>query len=134
VTDVIRGDDLIPSTPRQLLLYRALGLQPPRFTHVPLVVGPDGRRLAKRHGDTRLGALREAGVSSSALLGLLAFSCGWCADIAPVAVTDLLDRFRLASIPHEPFVLTPALLSKIGRGNEEPEANGRGKGPASHDL
>lgn len=53
VTEVVRGDDLIPSTPRQLLLYSALGLTPPSFAHVPLVVGEDGRRLAKRHGDTR---------------------------------------------------------------------------------
>src|SRR5438093_46161 len=64
VTEVIRGDDLVPSTPRQLLLYRALGLTPPRFIHVPLVVGPDGRRLAKRHGDTRLQTLRDAGVTA----------------------------------------------------------------------
>src|SRR5207248_3189267 len=68
VTEVVRGDDLIPSTPRQLLLYRALGLAAPRFVHVPLVVGPDGRRLAKRHGDSRLATLRAAGVKSEALL------------------------------------------------------------------
>ena len=56
VTDVVRGDDLLDSTPRQMLLYRALGMADriPRYTHLPLVVGPDGRRLAKRHGDTRL--------------------------------------------------------------------------------
>src|SRR5436190_1671390 len=77
VTEVVRGDDLVPSTPRQLLLYRALGLTAPAFAHVPLVVGPDGRRLAKRHGDTRLAALRAAGVSAERLLGLLAWSCGW---------------------------------------------------------
>ena len=77
VTEVVRGDDLVPSTPRQLLLYEALGLRPPRFVHVPLVVGPDGRRLAKRHGDTRLSALRAAGVTAERLLGLLAWSCGW---------------------------------------------------------
>ena len=57
ITEVVRGDDLVPSTPRQILLYEALGLTPPRFVHVPLVVGPDGRRLAKRHGDTRLATL-----------------------------------------------------------------------------
>ena len=50
VTQVIRGDDLVPSTPRQILLYRALGWAPPAFGHVPLAVGPDGRRLAKRDG------------------------------------------------------------------------------------
>ncbi len=52
VTEVLRADDLLPSTPRQLLLYRALGLVAPQFAHVPLVVGKDGLRLAKRHGDT----------------------------------------------------------------------------------
>src|SRR5260370_1051991 len=77
VTEVVRGDDLVPSTPRQLLLYQGLALTPPAFVHVPLVVGPDGRRLAKRHGDTRLAALRAAGVRPEALLGLLAWSCGW---------------------------------------------------------
>jgi glutamyl-tRNA synthetase len=110
VTEVVRGDDLIPSTPRQLLLYQALGLTPPRFVHVPLVVGPDGRRLAKRHGDTRLSALREAGVTAERLLGLLAGSCGWLAEVRPVTATELLPLFRLATIPPRPFVLTPGLL------------------------
>ena len=69
ITEVIRGDDLFPSTPRQLLLYRALGLDAAAFAHVPLVVGEDGRRLAKRHGDTRLVTLRAAGVKPEALVG-----------------------------------------------------------------
>jgi glutamyl-tRNA synthetase len=114
VTEVIRGDDLIPSTPRQLLLYRALGLSPPRFTHVPLVVGPDGRRLAKRHGDTRLSTLRAAGVSPQALVGLLAWSCGWLPESRPVTPRDLFPLFRLNSIPPQPFVQTPELLRAIG--------------------
>lgn len=114
VTEVIRGDDLIPSTPRQLLLYLALGLTPPRFVHVPLVVGSDGRRLAKRHGDTRLSALREAGVRPEMLLGLLAWSCGWIAAIEPITVGELLPRFRLETIPRAPFVLKPELLRRIG--------------------
>jgi glutamyl-tRNA synthetase len=114
VTEVVRGDDLVPSTPRQLLLYRALGLRPPRFLHVPLVVGPDGRRLAKRHGDTRLATLRQAGVTAEALLGLLAWSCGWLDRIAPVTARALLPRFRLETIPREPFVLTPERLRQIG--------------------
>lgn len=116
VTDVIRGDDLIPSTPRQLLLYHALGLPAPRFAHVPLVVGPDGRRLAKRHGDTRLSTLRKAGVQPESLLGLLAYSCGWQEKIAPITARDLLPLFRLASIPREPFVLTAERLRQIGYG------------------
>jgi glutamyl-tRNA synthetase len=115
ITEVVRGDDLISSTPRQLLLYQALRLQPPQFTHVPLVVGPDGRRLAKRHGDTRLSSLRAAGVKPEALLGLLAWSCGWIEDIAPISLPDLMPRFRISSIPNQPFVLTPELLARIGQ-------------------
>lgn len=114
VTEVVRGDDLVASTPRQLLLYRALGLAPPRFTHVPLVVGPDGRRLAKRHGDTRLAALRSAGVRAEALLGLLAWSCGWLEGIEPISARALLPRFRLDAIPPPPFVLRPELLRQLG--------------------
>jgi glutamyl-tRNA synthetase len=114
ITEVLRGDDLVPSTPRQLLLYCALHLRPPRFIHVPLVVGTDGRRLAKRHGDTRLGTLRAAGVKPEALLGLLAWSCGWLPHMEPISARDLLPRFRLEMIPPEPFVLEPALLRSIG--------------------
>jgi glutamyl-tRNA synthetase len=114
ITEVVRGDDLIPSTPRQLLLYEALGLKPPQFVHVPLVVGPDSRRLAKRHGDTRLSALREAGVKAESLIGLLAWSCGWLAQPEPIRAADLLALFRLDYIPQEPFVLTSELLRGIG--------------------
>jgi glutamyl-tRNA synthetase len=116
VTEVVRGDDLVPSTPRQLLLYRGLALTPPRFAHVPLVVGPDGRRLAKRHGDTRLSALRAAGVRPEMLLGLLACSCGWLERVEPVTARDLRPLFRLEAIPRAPFVLTPELLRRIGYG------------------
>jgi glutamyl-tRNA synthetase len=114
VTEVVRGDDLVPSTPRQLLLYGALGLTPPSFAHVPLVVGPDGRRLAKRHGDTRLASLRAAGVTAERLLGLLAWSCGWLDRAEPVTARELLPRFRLETIPPAPFVLTAELLRGIG--------------------
>jgi glutamyl-tRNA synthetase len=114
VTEVVRGDDLIPSTPRQLLLYEALNLRPPRFSHVPLVVGPDGRRLAKRHGDTRLSALRAAGVKAESLLGLLAWSCGWIEEIRPASARELLPLFRLDAVPKNPFVLTPERIRAIG--------------------
>jgi glutamyl-tRNA synthetase len=116
VTEVVRGDDLIPSTPRQLLLYEALGWTPPRFYHVPLVVGPDGRRLAKRHGDTRLASLREAGVRPGMLRGLLAWSCGWIEGVREVTLGELLGRFRMEAIPREAFVLTRELLRAIGYG------------------
>jgi glutamyl-tRNA synthetase len=114
ITEVIRGDDLVPSTPRQLLLYRALNLPPPQFTHVPLVVGPDGRRLAKRHGDTRLSVLRASGIRPEALIALLAWSCGWLSRSEPISALDLVRRFRLDAIPRDPFVMTPDLLHGIG--------------------
>lgn len=114
ITEVIRGDDLVPSTPRQLLLYRALGWTPPRFTHVPLVVGPDGRRLAKRHGDTRLATLRQAGVGPERLLGLLAWSCGWLDTIEEVTARELIAVFKRETIPPQPFVLVSELLRQIG--------------------
>jgi glutamyl-tRNA synthetase len=114
VNEVVRGDDLVSSTARQLHLYRTLDLHPPAFVHVPLVVGPDGRRLAKRHGDTRLTTLRNAGVSAERLLGLLAWSCGWLERIEPVSARELLPLFRLAAIPPAPFVLEPGLLRQIG--------------------
>jgi len=114
VTEVVRSDDLLMSTPRQLLLYEALGLRTPQFVHVPLVVGPDGRRLAKRHGDTRLAALRSAGVRHESLLGLLAWSCGWIERRETIELRELLPLFRLESIPPKPLVLQPELLKGIG--------------------
>lgn len=89
VTDVIRGDDLVPSTPRQLLLYEALGLTAPRFAHLPLVRGEDGRRLAKRHGDTRLSHYRACGVRPERVVGLLAAWSGLGAR-GDVSVRDLI--------------------------------------------
>lgn len=106
VTEVCRGDDLLPSAFRQLELYSALGWEPPRFMHVPLVIGPDGRRLAKRHGDTRISLLREKGIPAERLLGLLAWSCGWQADRCPTTIAELLLRYDAKVIPREPFVMT----------------------------
>jgi glutamyl-tRNA synthetase len=106
VTEVLRGDDLIPSTFRQIELYEFFGWQPPQFAHVPLVVGPDGRRLAKRHGDTRLSQLREAGVAPERVIGLLAQSCGLRPTAEPVRAAELLADFDLDRVNHEPWVLT----------------------------
>lgn len=81
ITDVVRGDDLLDSAARQILLYRALGLGPaPRYWHIPLVTGQDGRRLAKRHGDTRVDAYRARGVTAERIIGLAAWWCGIGAD------------------------------------------------------
>jgi glutamyl-tRNA synthetase len=106
VTEIVRGDDLIDSTPRQMLLYRALGLagHVPHYYHLPLVTGEDGRRLAKRHGDTRLASYRQRGVSPSRLLALLAKWCGMGEDVRADSAADLLKRFDLAALPRQPIV------------------------------
>ena len=114
ITEVVRGDDLLSATPRQLLLYRALGLTPPAFVHVPLVVSEEGRRLAKRHGDTRICAFRQAGVPPEKIIGLLAWWCGWASWNESLTLRDLLPRFDLRSLPHEPAVLTEKVKELLG--------------------
>lgn len=116
ITEVVRGDDLLPATPRQLLLYRALGLEPPAFVHVPLVVSADGRRLAKRHGDTRIASLRAAGVAPERVVGLLAWWCGWAAWGEELTLRDLLPRFDMGALPRGPVVLTEAVKRAFGIG------------------
>lgn len=104
ITEVVRGDDLLPSTFRQLELYEFFGYQPPTYCHVPLVVGPDGRRLAKRHGDTRLATLRAQGVAAQQLLGLLACSAGLRPTAEPTTAGDLLADFSFARLSRVPWV------------------------------
>jgi len=107
VTDVVRGRDLLDSTPRQTALYEALGMtdQIPKYWHLPLVVGTDGRRLAKRHGDTRLSYYRSMGVSTGRVLGLLARWSGMEGDSISTAA-DLLNRFDLGKMPKETIVFS----------------------------
>ena len=105
VTEVLRGDDLLVSTPRQLLLYQTLDSPPPQFTHVPLVVGPDGRRLAKRHGDTSLRRFRDDGVSAERVVGYLAWLSGLRDSVEPCTARSLLPGFSLEKIPAQPAVV-----------------------------
>ena len=110
VTEVVRGDDLLAATPAQILLARELskvvdGCRLPSYCHVPLVVGHDGKRLAKRHGDTRISTYREQGKSPEEILGFLAASCGWAEKGDRVSLCDLLTRFDLGTIPHSPFMV-----------------------------
>ena len=108
VTDVVRGDDLVASTPRQLLLYRALGWAPPRFAHLPLVVGPDGRRLAKRHGDTSLRHLRDLGYAPEDVVGFFAAEAGLAPEGVRVSARELLDGFRFDRLPRTRLVTREA--------------------------
>lgn len=107
VTLVVRGDDLLISTHRQLLLYGSFGWSPPEFAHVPLVIGPDGRRLAKRHGDTRISLLRERGIPGERLVGWLAWSCGLLPEPRAVHPGELLPVFDWERLPRSAFVFTP---------------------------
>jgi glutamyl-tRNA synthetase len=106
VTQVVRGDDLVPSTPRQLDLFRRTGWTRPDYGHVPLVQDAEGRRLAKRDGAIKLATLREGGADPRRLVGLLARSCGWSGRIESSRPGDWLGRFDLDRIPREPWRLT----------------------------
>lgn len=105
VSEVVRGDDLLEATPAQILLQRALGLPEPRYCHVPLVVGPDGRRLAKRHGDSRISTFRASGARPEQIIGALAETCGWAERGEEISLRDLLPRFDLKKIPRSPAVV-----------------------------
>lgn len=95
IDEVVRGRDLLTSTVRQRLLYRALGTAPPAFGHVPLLLGPDGVRLSKRHEGVTLGELREAGTSPEEVVGRLAALLGLRRAAAPIRAAALAEDFRL---------------------------------------
>lgn len=99
VGEVVRGADLADTTPRQLWLGRALGLTPPSYAHVPLVLGPDGRRLAKRDGPVTLARRRALGETPAVVRGALAASIGLCAPGAAPTMQELLERFDATDVP-----------------------------------
>jgi glutamyl-tRNA synthetase len=109
ISDVVRGDDLLSSTPRQLALYAALALPAPRFGHVPLVLAPGGQRLAKRNRPASVAQLREAGLPPERIVGALAASAGLCPPDAVVRAADLLPGFDLAKIARQPAVMDLAI-------------------------
>ena len=106
VTHVLRGADLLESTARQVLLQRALGLPTPRYAHVPLVLGPDGRKLGKRHGAPDITRLREQRADPQRVVAILARSLGLVGDdVHRVEARTLLPDFDLESVPAEDTVL-----------------------------
>jgi glutamyl-tRNA synthetase len=110
MSDVVRGDDLLGSTSRQLLLYRALQLAAPRFAHVPLMLGPDGARLSKRHGAIGVRALRERGQSPARVVGLLAATLGLCPSGSERMPKELLDGFDLGRVRRAATIIDPASI------------------------
>lgn len=107
IGEVVRGDDLLSSTPRQLHLATLLGLDPPGYAHVPLVLAPDGERLAKRHGAVTLADRAARGEDPARVCGVLAASLGLAEHGEPVRPGDLLDRFDPARLSRAPWVLKP---------------------------
>ncbi|HKB50205.1 MAG TPA: glutamate--tRNA ligase [Solirubrobacterales bacterium] len=99
VTDVVRGDDHLSNTPKQLLVLEALGFEAPRYAHLPLLHGPDGRKLSKRHGAASVQELREAGYLPAAVRNYLAL-LGWGADddATLIPTEELVERFRVEDV------------------------------------
>lgn len=112
VTEVVRGRDLLSSTPAQLHLYRMLGLTAPSYAHIPLVLAPDGRRLSKRDGDLDLGALRARLPKPAPLLGLLGFWCGLLPKPRPTTAQALIPLFSWEKIRREDIRLSEGPLFK----------------------
>ncbi len=104
IEEVVRGDDLLSSTPRQAHLADLLGLPRPVWAHVPLVLGADGERLAKRHGAVTLAELAAAGVGAAAVRSRLAVSLGLAAPGEDVSPAELVARFDPAGVPRVPWV------------------------------
>lgn len=114
VTEVVRGNDLVASTFRQLELYQALGLAPPRFAHVPLVRGADGRRLAKRHGDTRLSHYRAAGTPAGVIITWAARTAGLIGGDEQVsAAEEVIARFDWTKLCRDDVVLAASDLQDL---------------------
>ena len=111
VTQVVRGDDLLSSTPRQVLLQQLLELPTPEYLHVPLVLGPDGERLAKRHGAVTLSQLAQRDVSASDVTTRLARSLGFAEPVDRLGVRELLEYFDPSMLPRNPVTLGELLGS-----------------------
>lgn len=116
ITHVVRGEDHVSNTPRQLLIYEALGYRPPVFAHLSLVLGPDQAPLSKRHGATSVADFRARGFLPEALVNYLAL-LGWSPgdDEEIVAVGELARRFRLENVGKRAAVFDPAKLAWMNR-------------------
>jgi len=113
ITDVLRGDDLLDSTPRQALILRALDLPVPRYTHIPLLYGPDGRRLSKRHGAPTIADMRETGVRPEQVVGLLAFLAGQIDRPENISARELIPLFDLSRVHREGILLKDLTMDKL---------------------
>ncbi len=115
VDQVVRGDDLLASTPRQAYLADVLGLPVPHYAHVPLVLNDNGDRLSKRDGAVTLTDLMPLGWTPAAVRSLLAASLGLAEPAEQVSTDDLLARFDPNTLPRAPWVATSAELTPPAR-------------------
>lgn len=115
ITNVVRGNDLLDSTPRQLLLYSLLNLIPPSFAHVPLLIGQDGHRLSKRQRDLSIAALRQRGFAPEDIIGYL----GWKARLIDrpyqLTASDLIEFFAIEKLPVGSVVVEESYFSEKSR-------------------
>ena len=112
ITHVIRGEDLLSSTPKHILLTQAMGASPATYAHLSLLMGPDGKKLSKRHGDTAMSAYREAGYLPEAInnyLALLGWSLGDDEDVA--SLEEMITRFDLSTVSKNPAVFDQQKLA-----------------------
>jgi glutamyl-tRNA synthetase len=105
ISHVVRGEDHLSNTPKQLLVFEALGVPPPRYAHLPLLHGPDGRKLSKRHGAASVQELRAAGYLPEAVDNYIALlGAGFAADEEHFSLAELAERFRLERVSKNPAV------------------------------
>lgn len=107
---VVRADDLTDSTSRHLFLYELFGFAPPQYAHVPLVLAPNGDRLAKRHGAVTLGDRQSQGESPEQVLSYLGSTLDLCRPDERVSASELCDRFSPDQLPKEPLVMSSSFL------------------------
>ena len=105
ITHVIRGEDHLSNTPKQIQLYEAFGFAVPRFAHIPMILGPDRARLSKRHGATSVGQFQEEGYLADAMVNYLAL-LGWSYDDSQTLFrkAELVEKFTLAKVSKNPAV------------------------------
>jgi glutamyl-tRNA synthetase len=114
VTHVVRGEDHLSNTPKQLLVFEALGAPAPQYAHLPLLYGPDGRKLSKRHGAASVQELREAGYLPEAVVNYIALlGAGFAADEEHFTIEELAERFRLERVSKNPAVFDERKLRHI---------------------
>src|SRR5207302_327786 len=125
ITHVVRGEDHLSNTPKQLLVFEALGAEPPRYAHLPLLLGPDGRKLSKRHGAASVQELRAAGYLPEAVDNYIALlGAGFASDEEIFSLSELTERFRLERVSKNPAVfderklrhLNGVYLRRLGNG------------------